>query len=317
MKTAVWIALGSLLFARPAFAQKSQYSDRITKARQAAFDERKRLGLSDEKAARQFPTPEVSFKGEAPSICPGKTGTVRIDGKLAPGTTVVLQSDAVEVTNERFTPSGWQATAKVKDGAPPQQITAQVAAPVSFASRWIRALDVRCAYEWKLELKGGDTLVVKTGAQSDAQQVDALWTKKGGKAITVPFTAQVSDGLSLDRYVSPEEQQAQANGMLTAMESPRMKELDARGEKAMAAIQACTEKATKDLAACMKAPSEEMKKVAEEKQALLKAGASGPTHGCEAVQVSVRDGKVEGNARGCFGHESESSTPVTGTYRPL
>lgn len=311
-----------VLTAMPAAADA--WNQRLDAYRQAAFAERKKLGLDrDAKALfKKYPTPEVTFgegggAGVTVVLCPGETKDVTVSGKLLPGSLVGVRSDAVEIVKEALTPKGWQATVRVKKDALPGPVGLEVVAPVSLASSGANGLYVGCEHTWTLEV-GGDTLVVKTRFQREEEvQVPGEW-KRGGKVLgTMQYRVSPRTGsLRLDQVQTQDDAMAQMKAMQEMVQSPEMKSIDTRSQASMKKLEGCGKLPPEKMAACFAGPQKELDQLAKERDALMAKAEqkAGPAFGCRRLDVTAKAGTLSGEAEGCSGKRTDERLPVTGRY---
>lgn len=310
------VFLGTLAAFGVVRAATSGWQERRAAVYTKAEAERKKAGLDDpKKLYAQYPTPEVSFAGEPKRLCAGKSATVKLTGKFVPGSSFLATNDGVQVAKEKLTPTSWEAELKVAPGAMPGSVSVEVFTPVSAASRSERVLTIGCTYQWHLELQDGEALDLTTDFSSADHGGDGTWTKGGKSLGTARFTIEGSDeDFNLTRQASQQEFQNAASNMTKLYESPDFKALQARQQKAAEALGAC--KDPKAMAACMKAPGEELRKVGEEQQALTKKfmSAGKPTFGCNQINLKVSGTSLSGDAAECG---DEKRLTVKGTVKVL
>jgi hypothetical protein len=178
-----------------------------------------------------------------------------------------------------------------------------------------QVLNLGCKYQWHLELSDGQTLDLTTDFSAQDRGGDAT-VAKGGKTLgTLRYSIQGSrEDFNFTRQASQQEFQAAAAGMTALYSSPEFQALQARQQKAADTLGAC--KDPKTMAACMKGPAEEMRKIGEEQQAMTKKfmSAGKPSYGCQQLNVKVTNGTLSGEANECG---DTKSLAVKGTVKVL
>src|SRR5439155_25913151 len=119
------------------------------------------------------------------------------------------------------------------------------------------ALEIGCAYEWRLALASGESLVVTTRDQKPGATVEAeaQWSKSGaalGKA-RERVSGNAFEGFNFERQESQSEAMGQVQAMQSAMTSPEYAALQQRQNTAMGRMTECTKKAQAEMGACLKA----------------------------------------------------------------
>ncbi len=282
-------------------AATSGFQERRTAIYTKAEADRKKLGLEDpKKLYAKYPTPEVSFKGEPARLCAGKSATVKLTGKFVPASAFLVTNDGVQVVKEKMTATSWEAELKATAGALPGEVTVEVFSPVSAASRSAKVLELGCKYQWHLELADGQVVDLATDFAAQDRHGAASWTKSGKATGTSRFGVDGSgEDFNFTRQASQEELMGSAANMSKLFESAEYKALLARQQKASEALGAC--KDPKTMAACMKAPGEEIRKIGEQQETLTKKymSAGKPTFGCNQLNVKVSGTAVSGEATEC------------------
>ncbi len=315
-----------LVLAAPAVG--SDWQKRQSEFYSKASAERKQLGLDSKAVKEKYPTPEVTFSGSASStgggagrclaLCPGKTGRLEVKGKLPQGSLVVVESNDVEIVEEKQTPGGWEATVKAAADAPPELIRMAVISAVSAIRVELPGLEIGCEHTLTFEV-AGDTMVMKVTFPCGQRETTATgeW-RRGSKALGT-YTYQVAraeHALTLTRRASQEEAMAQGQGMMDLMASKEWKDADARFNAAMTKVNACTKGPQAQMAACMNAVQPEIESINKQRQAMLleneKKGAL--AFGCGELRVEARAGALKGQATQCAGHGKDELVPVTGRY---
>lgn len=302
-------------------AASDAWRQKLDAASKAAEAQRKTLGLDgpdDEDALSQkYPSPEVQFgngvtqyEGAFATLCPGETGRLFIPGKFLEGTTFVVKSDDVQVTGEKLTPKGWEASIAVPRDWPHDFVRVRIAAPVSFTGVTVRALEVRCTMRFKLALDSGPTLeaTLAWDAKKEGLAGAGVW-KPGGK---VQLKADGSpENFILERDLSMQEVMARAQREADVINTSAMAAASARMTKAQEAVGKCFEKPQAEQPACIAAASKEMETSTNEVMALRASLLAKLTVGCDRLSLKLGRGTVEGTAENC----SDAGThKVTGTF---
>jgi len=290
--------------------------------------ERKQLGLDSNAVRARYPTPEVLFSGTGSeggaagagcvALCPGKTGKFALKGKLPQGSLVLVQSNDVEVVEEKQTASGWEATIKAKPDAPPEMLTVGAIAAVSGIQVTVPGLEIGCEHTFTFEV-AGDTMVMKVKFPCGKHETTASGEWRRGGRVLGTYTYQVRRGehsLSLSRRASQAEATAQTQGMMDVMQSKQWKDLDARFNAVMAKMNACTKGPQSQMSSCMQALQPEIDSINKSRQALLQENEKKGSlaFGCGALEVQASAGQLKGTASECSGHPRDERVPVTGHY---
>ncbi|MFT3914678.1 MAG: hypothetical protein QM704_11330 [Anaeromyxobacteraceae bacterium] len=306
------LALAAAADAVPAWQAKLDAFEKTGEA------ERKKLGLDRNRDAlrQRYPTPEVTF-GEPRVLCPGAVADVKLDGKIQEGSLVVARTDAAEVASgARTKDGGWAGKVRAVPGAAPGPVNLVVVAPVSLIEGYATPVFVGCRYTFTLDA-GGDALVVHADLSGDDARGEGEWRRAGKVLGKVPYRLSISEGsVSLQQDQSPEEMQAQVGGFTGMMESKAWKDLDARTNVEMKKIEACAKLPPEKMAACFAAPQKALEKLNEERQKLVAGAevAGAPAFGCRQLALTLRGGKVEGDAEQCAGKRTNDRVAVKGTY---
>lgn len=316
-----------LVLAAPATGEDWQKRQSDFYAKQNA--ERKQLGLDSNSVRAKYPTPEVTFSGsgagggsageQCVQLCPGKTGKFALKGKLPQGSLVQVQSNDIEVVEEKQSATGWEATVKAKPDAPPERLRVAAISAVSGIQVQVPGLEIGCEHTFTFDVKGGDSMVMKVTFPCGKEETLATgeWSR-GGKALG-KYTYLVRRGehsLNLNRQVPPEEAQAQGQGMMELMQSKEWKALDTRFNAQMTKVQACTKGPQAQMAPCMQALQPEMDKINKERQALMDSAEQKGSlkFGCGELDVQANGGTLKGTANQCAGHKKDERLPVSGKY---
>lgn len=293
------------------------YQARLEALRKQAWDERKKQGLPDDKLFAKYPTPVVQF-GRAAGVCPGAKTHLTLKGTFPPDTAFVLRSENVTVTNERLTPTQWDADVAARAGVTPEQVELEIVTPVSNATVSAPLLTIGCTHAWLLALSTGERLAVTTTWPTDGSAATATgdWSK-GGKqeGLSQERVSGAGDAFDFERIVSPDDAMAQMNGLQKVMDSPEMKALDKRQGEAGKKMQACGKLPQKQQQACFTTAGNELQALVAQQQAMLKKAqaAGAPRFGCDTIRVRVRGGALEGTAEKCGAGEGRPT--VSGTVR--
>jgi hypothetical protein len=327
VRPALPLLFAACLSSMPALADDTD--KRMDEFRKAALAERKKLGLDKDAAKLKaaYPTPEVQFKGPGAQscavVCPGKTATVLLEGKLPLKSGVFVHSLDIEVVKEEVSAKGWEATLKAKPLAPPSRVSVDVLAPVSLAGQYVQGLTIGCGYTWVMDVEAGPTLTVKTDWSGCAENPSATgeWSLKGKALGTVKLRVVRGEGsdVSFEREQSPEEQTAQLNAMQAMMTSPEYKALDARQAALSKELEACGKLPPAKMGECFKKPGQAIEAMSKERAALLEKGqrSAAPAFGCDEVRVTAKDGALDGDAKGCVGKKNDERVKVTGRYTAM
>lgn len=296
-------------------AASDAWRQKLDAASKAAEAQRKTLGLDgpdDEDALSQkYPSPEVQFgngvtqyEGAFATLCPGETGRLFIPGKFLEGTTFVVKSDDVQVTGEKLTPKGWEATVTAPRDWVWEPVKVIIASPVSFASVTVNALLVRCSMRFKLALDSGQTLEATLGWDKKARALvgNGAW-KPGG---TVKLEVDSSQRFALKRAFTETERLKQIEKADAVSESPALLAANARRDKAEEVLETCT----KAKGRC----EAERNTVAQEEaaaEALRRSMVGALTVGCDRMDLKLGRGTAEGRAEECFDGRDHT---VKGTF---
>ena len=312
-----WLAALAAVPALVLAVEAPSWSARRDAFERTAREERKKLGLDkdqDELYAR-YPTPEVRFGGAV--LCPGQTGTVRLEGKLPPGSLVLPRSASVEVVKEKRTGTGWEGTLRAVPGAAPQEIGLEAITPVSGAQVSVGGLVIGCKHTFTLEA-GGDTLVLHTEFGAEQTVRTAGEWKRGGQLLgtTAYRVTRHAGSINLDQDATVEDQQAQLSGFQEVMGSKAWKDLDARTQAAMKQLEPCGKLAPEKMVACFAGPQKEMEAIGKEREVLVAQAEKkgGPAFGCRTLFLRVDGGAVEGDAQACAGKRNADRVAVKGSY---
>jgi len=314
-----------LVLAAPAVG--SDWQKRQSEFYTKASAERKQLGLDSEAVKAKYPTPEVMFSGTGSggggasscvAICPGKTAKVQLKGKLPQGSLVLVQSNDVEVVEEKQTAGGWEATLKARPDAPPELLRMSAAAAVSAIQSDVVGLEIGCQHTFTFEV-AGDSMEMKLTFPCGKRDTTAKgeW-RRGGKSLGA-YTYDVNRGehsLSLTRQMTQEDAMAAGQGMMELMQSKEWQDTDTQFNAVMAKMNDCTSGPQSKMAACMQALQPEIERINTKKQALMleneKKGSL--KFGCASLHVEANAGSLKGEAEQCSGRGAEERIPVTGKY---
>ncbi len=308
---AVLLAASSVALADGAAAQA-----RVDAFQKEAAARRAALGLErgDPRLLAEYPPPALALAqgAEPQTACPGQEVAVKVVGRIAKGSLVVVLSDDVEVTGEKLTDANWEAKVKVKASALPGDVLLRVTTPVSAAWRATRVLDVGCRHRWVLDLAGGERLTVVTAwpkGANTAVQADGTWSKGGQALGTARLTVRAGETFTFERVESAEETAAAAR--LRA--STDFKAVEARAAEAQARVNRCSSGPPAEQQPCLKTGGEALARVAAERDALRQKAlaAVAPRFGCDVVKVKRDADALAGRAEGCRGERAAAA--VTGT----
>ena len=318
---------GVLVLVLAAGAAGDDWQKRQSEFYKKTSAERKQLGLDSNAVRAKYPTPEVTFGGTGSAggasarcvaICPGKTGKLELKGKLPQGSLVLVQSNDVEVLEEKQTASGWEATVKAKPDAPPELLGVSAISAVSGIQVGVSGLEIGCEHTFTFQV-AGDTMVLKPKFPCGKTETTAQgeWSR-AGKALGA-YTYQARRGehsLSLSRQAPQEEAMAQGQSTMQVMQSKEWKDLDKRFNVVMGKMNACTKGPQSQIAACMKPLQPEIDAIGKERQALMTSNEKKGSlaFGCGQIDVEASAGKLKGHASQCSGKARDESVPVTGSY---
>ena len=289
--------------------------------------ERKQLGLDSNAVRAKYPTPEVTFSGTGSgggaaahcvAICPGKTGKFELKGKLPQGSLVQVQSNDVEVMEEKQTSTGWEATIKARPDAPPERLQISAISAVSAIQVGVPGLEIGCEHTFTLEVSG-DTMVLKVTFPCGKEETTATGEWRHDSKVLGTYTYHVRRGehsISLSRQASQQEAMAQGQGTMAVMQSKEWKALDARSNAVMAKMTGCTKGPQSQMSSCMNALQPEMNSINKERQAMLAANEKkgSLTFGCGQLDAQANAGQLKGTASQCAGHTRDDRLPLTGHY---
>ena len=229
-----------------------------------------------------------------------------------------MESNDVEVLEEKQTAGGWEATLKAKPDAPPELLRMTAFSAVSGIRAEVPGLEIGCQHTFLFEV-AGETMELKVTFPCGKRETTATgeWSRAGkplGK-----YTYQVTRGdhtLTLSRQASPEETMAEAQGMMELMASKEWQDLDARFNAAMAKTTDCTKGPQAQIAACMNAVQPEMENINKQREAMMRANEKKHSlpFGCGLLDVQANAGTLKGTATQCAGQGKEERVPVTGKY---
>jgi hypothetical protein len=290
--------------------------------------ERKQLGLDSNAVRAKYPTPEVTFSGTGSAggaagarcvaLCPGKTGKFEVKGKLPQGSLVLVQSNDVEVVEEKQTASGWEATVKAKPDAPPELLTVSATSAVSGIQVSVPGLEIGCEHTFTFEV-AGDTMVLKVTFPCGKTETTASGEWRRAAKVLGTYTYQVrrsEHSISLSRQASQQEAMAQSQGTMAVMQSKEWKALDTRFNAVMAKMNGCTKGPQSQMSSCMNALQPEINSINKERQTMLadneKKGSL--AFGCGQLDAQANAGQLKGTASECAGRTRDERLPLTGHY---
>lgn len=311
-REAVGAVAGMLFIAAAALANPQE---EVEAFREKAMKERERLGLSSEEAATRYPTPELELV-DAKTARAGETVELRAAGTLGEGAHAVVSCPQVKILSMQVETGGLTAKVKVPEWLLPVRCDWIATAPVSGSSTHLPALEVIGSYVWELQLRNGMTMKGETHTTPGLRSSGTVEFFERGRSLG-KREARVSG--SADAWSLEIERTAEESQQLSARQQEGMKKVDTEG--AMKRMQAISEKMQ---AECSKLPSAQMsscfmkyQKAMEEagkplQQAADTLNADTLVHagGCLRLELSVKAGKVSGEAEGC---RKPGTVKVTGT----
>ena len=227
--------------------------------------DRGKLKLDQAALYAKYPTPEVTFEGEPLLLAPGAAATIHLTGHFPAGTAFLFDDDAVQVTHEKASGTGWEAQIKVAASALPSDVRVAVIAPVSGADQSVQVLRIRGMYQLDLKFADGWTAhVVPRELDKDSGNLtcDAEFKRPGDPKSPQKrsLTLRMNDGAFNGRLDANEEDQAVYAAMsekLVAAMTPdpsTMKKIEEFAAKAGACkTEACMNKAREELTALSEA----------------------------------------------------------------
>lgn len=318
MKRLLPIVIFAVTYADSVRAADPAYQKKIDALMKKAQADRKAKGLDNNptKLSTAYPAPEISLKPI--DACPGATIPLTLTGKFPAGTAFVVQSDDVELKDEKSAENSWEGKLAVKPTATPQSVELLAISPVSGAQRALTALHIGCKQVWSFVLDTGEVLTVRAefkGGKSAATG-EGEWTKPGAKPDANEYEIQGSWGSFTFNRVVPQAEGAQRmQAMQQALIGPQGREISKRRNKANLALDECTHKWAADgpkMIECLAPVQAEMNAVTKEQETLMRRSAGGPRLGCEQVTVDSTDGKLTGMGDRCADGKTHK---VTGSVK--
>ncbi|XXF77381.1 hypothetical protein P2318_30665 [Myxococcaceae bacterium GXIMD 01537] len=313
------LALGGLLGAAEVKSTLSDQQKRLEDFQAKSKAARKAQKLDSETPAlyTKYPTPEVEMTRTVETTG-GKEATLTASGTFVPGSLLYVPCPGVEVLSSEVTKNRAEARVRVRPDAMPQECELRVFTPVSEFSTPAAVLRITGNYLWDLKFSNGMTARWKTspGQSGALLEGDSEWFKQGkplgarkvtiapalkGVHATVERTAEENSAATatMDQNPNFDAQAAKLNTLLDKMNNECSKLPDAKQP-------ACSAKYTAQI-------DELQKKMYAELDAASQK-ASTMTAVCDALDLSVDNGRVTGKATQCGGDTAELT--VTGTFKP-
>jgi len=206
--TAELIAVSvSLLTAAAVHASPDVWQQKVTAVHRLAEQERQKLGLADDRdaLAKSHPAPELTLQTPV-KLMPGANAKLSVSGKFATGTRFVLESDDIEVSNEKVSSTKYEANITVRRGALPAEVYLTAYAPVSASSTRVVAVEIIGTYFWNLQLANGDRMKVSVAPRwTGDRNARVEWRRKDELYLKTTAAVTSSEGeIKID--VSPDEQ---------------------------------------------------------------------------------------------------------------
>lgn len=266
---------------------------------QAAQQAEGLAGAANRKALyAKYPTPEIALAKAPLAMKAGASAPLALTGRFAPGTELVVASEALTLSDVAVTAGGVKATMVSAADAPPQWARVYAFSPVSMAETWVpvfigapQAYSLEASNRWTVTLT--PEAAVFTVSEREARVAYKAQFFKPGE--TAPFET-TSGALALEASNTTPGSYTffmQAGQAGSAMEeyqtlSKRMVELMQAGKvgtKEFAALQkqadALQERFTKEMEAMTADPAAMQKKQDD--------------FGCGTINLSVRAGRVTGS----------------------
>jgi hypothetical protein len=292
-------ALVALLFA---VAAGSTFHDRLKSIRDEAAAQRDKLNLPREKLYAQYPTPEMTFAGDAPFVACGQSLPLAFAGRFPKGTQLVLHSDDASLSDVKVTETSAKATLRVAKSALPGPLELEAITPVSGATVFQQAAVVEEKLRLQLQFEDGWSAKLE---RVQGKTYDVSWTKAGQSRSSHATVTPEEGGLQLQFEMSPEqqalaqEQVAQAQTAMTDPDFQAMQTVFASCEKLPQDKQmACIQKASEDA----KAIGDRMKKKQEAAGAKIQARQPHDAWACSRASLRGSGGQLAGTAD-CFAQQ--------------
>jgi hypothetical protein len=280
-----------------AAAAATSFRDRLKTIRDDAATQRDKLKLSRDQLYAQYPTPEMTFQGDAPKLACGQTSQVVLTGHFPKGTQLILHSDDAQLSDVKVTEASAKGTLRVGKNALPGRLEVEAVTPVSGASIFQRVAEIDEKLNISLVFEDGWTAKL---TQVQDQIYTATWSKSGQtRTSTAGVHSQEGGGLHIELEGSPEQQ---------AIANEQVKQAQAQmADPDMTALQKLfsdCEKQPKDAQmACMTKASAEaqvignrIKKKQEDQAAAAKDKQPKEAWACNKIDLRGAAGKLSGDA---------------------
>jgi hypothetical protein len=323
------LALAGLLGAAEVRSASNDQQSRLKAFQDKAQKERQAQKLDKDRKAlfARYPTPELTLvtaaggsapSGELPSVSVGSETNITVTGRFVPGSLPSVECQGTEVLAEKVTESRAELKVKVTAAAPAGQCDVRIISPVSLASARRPAFRVIGNYQWELSLANGMKARMKTAAKPDTSLItgSSEWFDKGGKPLG---TREVRLDRTFEGYtVTVERTEAETAASDKAMAESGKAYKNQDNQKAAAEIQAkmqgeCMKLPPDKMGACIQKYTAEMTALSQKVQSQAQAGeqkAAAAAVGCQAMTLSVNEGKVTGKGTSCG---APGEVNVTGT----
>lgn len=289
-------ALAASAAALFAAAAATSYRDRLTAIRGDAAVQRDKLGLPLARLYAEYPTPEMTFQGNAPKVACGQTAKLDLTGHFFKGTQLVLHSDDAHLTDVKLTDSKALATLHVSKNALPGPLELEAITPVSGASSSQRVAIVDGKLNISLQFEDGWTAKLM---QTREEQYTAAWSKAGKTRTSNAGVHPEEGGLRIELEASPEQQalaQEQVTQVQAQLADPDMQALQnsfaACGKVAKEEQMPCMQKAAVEAQAI----GDRLKKKQEAQAAVMKARQPKEAWACSQVSLRGSSGQLTGTA---------------------
>jgi hypothetical protein len=286
----------ALLFA---VAAGSTFRDRLKSIQDEAAAQRDKLNLPREKLYAQYPTPEMTFDGDAPKVACGQTLPLSFAGRFPKGTQLVLHSDDASLADVKVGETSAKATLHVAKSALPGPLELEAIAPVSGASVFQQAAVVEEKLGLQLQFEDGWSAKLE---QRQGQTYDVAWSKAGksrsSRATVTPEEGglRVQFEMSAEQQALAQEQVAQSQTMMTDPDFQAMQDVFSRCEKLPQDKQlACMQKASEEA----KAIGDRLKKKQDAQGAKIQARQPHDAWACSRASLRGSGGQLTGTAE-CF-----------------
>jgi hypothetical protein len=296
--------LVAVLFAA---AATTTFRDRLKTIRDEAAAQRDKLGLPRDKLYAQYPTPEMTFQGDAPKLSCGQSAKIALSGHFPKGTQVVLHSDDAWLSELKTSETSITATLRVGKNALPGRLEVEAVTPVSGASTFQRVAEIDEKLDISLQFEDG--WIAKL-TQVQEKIYTAKWSKPGRSRTSTAAVRSEDGGLHIELETSPETQ---------ALANEQMKQLQAQmADPDMQALQKifadCGKEPKEMQIACLtkanveaQAIGDRMKKKQETQAAEIKEKQPKEAWACNKINLRGSNGALSGTA------ECATSQKVTAT----